>query len=784
MHGRRISGALFCLLAMACPLRGDPHARLPRVDPAAAGIPARLLEQIDPLVAGAMEARQLPGCVVLVLHRGQIIWLKAYGHCRLAPHREEMTVDTVFDLASLTKPVATAVSVLQLVERGQLRLNDAVARHWPEFAAEGKESITIEQLLVHQGGLIPDNDLADYADGPDQALERLARLRPSTPPGTRFRYSDVGFIVLGEVVRRVSGQNLQDYTQQHVFGPLGMSETGFLPAADLRRRAAPTEQRQDRWLQGEVHDPRAALLGGVAGHAGLFSTAEDLAVFAQALLDGGRRGPVRVLTEESLALMTARHPVSAGARGLGWDLDTGFSINRGELMSPRAFGHGGFTGTSLWIDPPRQLAVIFLSNRLHPDGRGSVNPLAGRIGSLASAAVLAGLPPTAPATADTSSASPPDVLTGIDVLVRDRFAQLAGRRVGLVTNHTGRSRDGSSTAALLQAAPGVQLVALFSPEHGLAGKQDQPRIDDARDPATGLKVSSLFGPARRPSAESLVGIDTLVFDLQDAGARFYTYPATLVECLRAAAEHRRPFVVLDRPNPLGGAVLAGPLLDAGRESFTAFHRVPVRHGLTLGEIARLVNAELGLGADLQVIPLEGWRRGMFFDQTGLPWTGPSPNLRSMTAALLYPGIGLLETTNVSVGRGTDRPFELVGAPWIDGPRLAAGLLRAGLPGVSCVAVRFTPRESVFAGQECQGVELLVTDRQRIEPLAVGLELAAQLRDHPGEPWQIDRFGRLLEHADTLRGLRDHQATAALVRSWSAGLAEFDQRRQPYLLYPE
>ncbi len=330
----------------------------------------------------------MPGCVVLAARRGKIALLKAYGERSVEPQRTAMTTDTVFDLASLTKPIATATSVMLLIERELVKLDEPAATYLPEFAANGKGEITVRQLLTHQGGLIADNSIKDFADGHDRAIERLLNLSLTAEPGSRFIYSDVGFMVLGELVRRVSGQDVHAFSHSHLFQPLGLDESGYLPDASLRERAAPTERRDGRWMQGEVHDPRAYALGGVAGHAGLFSTAEDLAVYAQMLLNGGEYEGVRVLAAETVATMISPQRVPGDAlRGLGWDMKSGYSSNRGETFSPRAVGHGGFTGTALWIDPELELTVIFLSNRLHPDGKGKVNPLVGRIGTIVADAI-------------------------------------------------------------------------------------------------------------------------------------------------------------------------------------------------------------------------------------------------------------------------------------------------------------------------------------------------------------------------------------------------------------
>jgi uncharacterized protein YbbC (DUF1343 family) len=697
----------------------------------------------------------------------------------------------VFDLASLTKPIATATSIMLLVQDGKLQLDDRVAKHCPEFGQHGKQHVSLYDLLTHQSGLTPDNALSDYQDGPEAAWQRICALPLRSEPGTKFVYSDVGFIVLGEVVRRVSGQDLHAFSQQRLFDPLGMHETRFFPCpsaqseanahserpvelpsdpapAELLARTAPTERREGRWMQGEVHDPRAYLLGGIAGHAGLFSTAADLAVYAQMLLGGGRYAGTRVLDERTIALMTASYPVPPGLRALGWDMKTGYSSNRGEGLSPRAFGHGGFTGTGLWIDPGLELTIMFLSHRLHPDGHGDVNPLIGRIGTLAAQAI--------------EDRPQPAVLTGIDVLERDAFRQLAGRRVGLITNQTGVNRHSRSTVELLRQATQVKLVALFSPEHGLQGQLDVARIADAHDAASGLPVYSLYGESRRPSAASLQGLDTLVFDIQDIGTRFYTYISTMGLAMQAAAEARLRFVVLDRPNPIGGLEVSGPVLDAGRESFVGFHRLPVQHGMTIGELARMFNAELRLGLDLQIIPVAGWRRSETCEQIHLPWINPSPNMRSVTAALLYPGIGLLETTNLSVGRGTEIPFEIIGAPWLDGAKLAAALQAQQLPGVQFVPIVFNPIASKFAGERCGGVRFVLTDRRVYRSVHTGLQIAYQLRRLYPDDWKIAAYGQLLGNQRVLEALQGGRSVAELESLYEPGLAEFRQRRTAFLLY--
>jgi uncharacterized protein YbbC (DUF1343 family) len=374
------------------------------------------------------------------------------------------------------------------------------------------------------------------------------------------------------------------------------------------------------------------------------------------------------------------------------------------------------------------------------------------------------------------------VLTGIDSLVRDDFAPLAGQRIALLTNHTGVDRAGVSSIRHLHEADNVELVRIFSPEHGIAGQLDVENIGDSVDAETGVPVFSLYGATRRPTAAMLAGIDAIVFDIQDIGTRYYTYISTMVYAMQAAAGHGVRFVVLDRPNPINGIDVAGPVLDDGRQSFTGIHRIPVRHGMTVGELALLFREELEIAVDLQVIRIEGWRRRDFFDATGLPWINPSPNIRNLTEALLYPGIGLLETTNLSVGRGTATPFELFGAPWLDGDAFAAILNDAGLAGVAFNGITFTPDSSKFAGELCSGVRMAVTDRARFDPLRTGLEIARQLALAYPDDWDSDAYLRLLGNERVLQAVRAGKPWPDLLAAYADELAAFRERRERFLLY--
>ena len=742
---------------------------------------------LDTLVEDAIRDGRLPGAVVVVGHAGELVYERAFGARAVDGPPEAMTPDTIFDLASLTKVVATTTSVMILVEEGRLRLRDRVATYLPEFSSHGKDRITIEHLLTHVSGLRPDLPLEEVFEGADTAIARAADEVPEAGPGERFVYSDINFFVLGEIVRRVTGQTLDQFARDRIFRPLGMRDTGFNPPASLRPRIAPTEPCAPlAWpcggdgavmLRGRVHDPTARRMGGVAGHAGLFSTAGDLARFCRMLLGAGTLDDVRILAPLTVARMTrvSTPPQMADRRGLGWDLDSRFSSNRGDLFSFGSYGHTGFTGTSLWLDPASDTFVVFLSSRLHPSGAGDVTALRGRVATVVASAVSGDSAGDAGALVETP------VWTGLDVLREAGFEPLVGARVGLVTNQTGRARDGATTIDLLAAAPGVELVALFSPEHGIRGVMDGP-VSSSRDTRTGLPIHSLYGDTRRPTAEMLQGLDTLVVDLQDVGARFYTYATTMAYLLEAAAARGLRVMVLDRPNPIGGVDVEGPILDESSTGFTGYFPSPVRHGLTLGELARLFNTERGIGAELEVVAMRGWQRETWFDQTGLRWVDPSPNMRNLHQALLYPGIGAIEGSNLSVGRGTDTPFEQIGAPWIDGPELARELNTLRLPGVRVYPLRFSPSSSRFAGELCEGVFFIVTDRDAVRPVRLGLEVAAALYRLYGDQFDLDAVARLLGSRDTLARIRAGDPPWEIAAGWAEGEAAWRRLRVPYLLY--
>jgi SSS family transporter len=880
----------------------------------------------------AIAQKKLPGAVLLVGHGGKVVFEQAYGVRKYAGEpgldgkpsaAEPMTFDTIFDMASLTKCLATATAVMQLVEQGKVDVDAPVAKYLPEFAANGKEKVTVRELLTHYSGLPPDVDLKDVwgLAAPDKAegMRRAMEAKLASEPGTKFVYSDINFMVLGALVERQSGQSLDVYAQQHIFAPLGMKHTRYLrfdmqcetlytsavakagtqsnitsPLPDGGRptieryfacpvgvwmpfdlRAIAPTQHDDQGtketnpnfdvlLRGTVHDPTTRRMGGVAGQAGVFSTADDVAKFAQALLDKllYDKGPFP-LKQSTLRLMTTPEQPSTAlggatiftqdgqtatgiaVRGFGWDINSAYSRPRGSVFpttgagKPASFGHTGFTGTSLWIDPSSDTYVILLANSVHPRGASPISPLRVEVATDVAEAldlaqqsstsappqpivILSGaknpriLPAVPPASAPSQR-----TLTGIDVLEATKFAALkeaAARhgghlRIGLLTNQTGLDSQGRRTIDVLRGAGNrIELLKLFSPEHGLFGAKDSTNIGQEVDPATGLKVTSLYGPKdadKRPKPEDLKDLDAVVIDLQDAGVRFYTYETVVGYFVEAAAcesarGHGLEVIVLDRPDPIGGAAVQGPVSGTAA-SYMNYMPEPVRNGMTLGELAQYMRAEhpgacTDSPANLTVVPMNGWHRNEYFDQTGVKWVNPSPNLRSVTEAVLYPALGMLDETNVSVGRGTATPFEVFGAgttaatrdapaqaPWFDGKAVAGYLTARKIPGVAFAATKFAVADDAnrypYHGQTIEGVRMTVADRAALDSPEIGIEILSALYHLYPTQFKLDKAAPLVANTQTMATVNRGDDPRAIAASWSPALKEFKAKREKALLYP-
>ncbi len=750
---------------------------------------------VDAIINEAVQTGLIPGAVLVIGHKGEVIYRKAYGSRSLIPKREPMTVDTIFDAASLTKVIATTPSVMKLFEEGKIRLDDPVTKYLPEFQG-GKSDITVRLLMTHFSGMPPDLILTPRWSGYQTGIERALTTKPVAPPGARFIYSDINFVLMGEIVRRLSGETLAQFAREQIFARLGMNDTEFLPPASVRPRIAPTEIDEDTGqpFRGIVHDPTSRYMGGVAGHAGVFTTADDLAKYAEMMLGMGQREGVRIFEPMTVQKFTepatpADQPI---LRAIGWDMDSPFSSNRGELYPIGSYGHTGFTGTSMWLDQTTSSFVILLTNVVHPKRGKSLSSLRSRLATAVAASFGVNPPGSVSLTGYNETITGAGVhrvvnrdvktMTGLDVLEEDGFRELKGRRIGLITNQTGLDRDGRRNLDVMLRA-GVNIVTLFSPEHGINGIEDS-NVASGKDRQTGLPVVSLYQPnQRRLTAEQMQNLDAIVYDIQDVGARFYTYSCTMLYALEEAGKARKPFFVLDRPNPITGTHIEGPLMDKDLESFVGCYDIPLRHGMTFGELATMANNEQHWGTELHVVKMRNWERGDWFDATTLTWVNPSPNMRSLNAALLYPGIAMLEAnTNYSVGRGTDAPFEEIGADWIQGQTLAQYLNSRFIPGVRVYPAKFRPAASNFEGQEIEGIRFVITNREAFDSTRLGIEIAAGLEKlFPGKI-DIEKCRWLIGSREITKKLESGADPSAIWTEAQEEAAQFAGRRKPYLLY--
>jgi uncharacterized protein YbbC (DUF1343 family)/CubicO group peptidase (beta-lactamase class C family) len=780
--------SIFVLLAGVLPSVGQRSTPLAQPNP-------ERFAPLDAVLQNAVAKRLTPGVVCIVGHNGIPVYRKAWGYRSVTPTLEPMTVDTIFDMASLTKVIATTGSIMRMVQLGQIKLNDPVAKYMSDFAQNGKQDITIRQLLTHYSGLRADLDLRPAWSGLEEAYRRVNAEKLINPPGSTFLYSDINFIVLGELVQRVSGVPLNQYAETFIFAPLGMSTTRFLPPMTYLSRTAPTlvNEKTGEVLRAVVHDPTARAMGGVAGHAGLFSTADDTAKFAQALLNGGSPVWSRAIVEK---MTTPQQPPNMTVvRGLGWDIDSPYSSNRGELLPVGSFGHTGFAGTSLWIDPTTNSYIILLTNAVHLK-EGSVIALRTELATAVTSILNLSTPQEqkyklsritgyneAAAASRRIVARNGQVMTGIDQAEANDFEALrlpgvSKPRIGLLTNDTGIDTLGHRTIDVLARANGLRLTVVFAAEG--FGSATVP----AKDSATGVPIYNVSGDSakRRPPPEILSNLDEIVVDFQDAGTRFSGLAATLGYFLEAAAKAGKPIVVLDRPNPLNGAYVQGPVSDAGRETVSGYQPIAVRHGLTVAELAKLLNAEKNINAKLNVVPMKGWIRGDWFDSTGLLWANELPDVSGLQGALLYPAVSLLETTNVSIGKGTDSPYQMLGAPWVHAAELSSYLNARKIEGVRFVPVQFTPASGAYSGKPCGGVSVVIVDRETVDVGELGLELAAALHKVYTQQFEVAHVGDILANHAAFQALNSGEDPRRISDDWRDGLDQFMQVRTKYLIY--
>jgi uncharacterized protein YbbC (DUF1343 family)/CubicO group peptidase (beta-lactamase class C family) len=689
--------------------------------------------------------------------------LAAEGLRQRLPEKKTTSTDTLYDLASLTKVVATTTAIMLLRDDGVLDLDRSVTEWVPIPAFK---AMTLRHLLTHTAGLVPGIPMYRDATSVDAMLQRYAVDGIRREPGVRRSYSDAGFMLLGRTVEMAAQQSLDAFCKKRIFDPLEMTHTGFNPSEEMRANCAATERCswRDEIMLGKVHDENAYAVGGVSGHAGLFSTAPDLALFCRAMLTGTLLKPETVVEMTTLGNLPF-YPW----QGLGWWLDPWSSELNGFLPSRTAFGHTGFTGTSMWMDRDTGHFAILLGNTCHPSRRNRKHRA---FRTTFYDAVSQQLYPHSRATH-----------TGVDRLLRTGFRALEGKRVALLTNHAAVDQQGRHILEVLRYAPDLKLAYLYGPEHGLRGHAEAgEHVDSEGGP---VPIVSLYGKRKAPSKDELAGVDLFLVDLQDIGSRYYTYMATMKACLEACAESKTPVLILDRPNPLGGVVTEGPIAERiGSPVCSA--KIPVRHGMTMGELARFFveKASPRVSAKVSIMRLDNWERRLLFEHTALPWPHPSPNIPSAETALLYVGMCLFEGTNLNEGRGTPSPFHVFGAPWLDSVGVLERVPEAARRGCTLQAARYTPRSIPgkasrprFREQECRGVRITVEDPYLVRPFTLAVSLISAVRHHHPEDFAWGDFFDTLAGTDKLRIRIDASEDPLVIASeWERELSGF-QRQQ-------
>lgn len=717
----------------------------------------------------AVDESKVPGAVLCVGDLASIHFLGSYGDRQLIPNRRAAEIDTLYDLASLTKVVCTATAIMQLKERGQLSIEQSITDFVP---LRSLEQVTLKDLLTHTAGIVPVERYFESMHSLEEILQDCSQNGIEHPVDYHHNYSDLGFMLLGKVLELVSGMGLDQYCRENIFQPLDMQRTAFNPSKSWKENCAPTED--DSWrgrlIHGEVHDENCSVIGGVSGHAGLFSTASDLANFCRGLLSG------KLMKSETFAEMVAfgTKPLYPW-QGLGWQVDPWATKKTGFLPSRRAFGHTGWTGTSLWLDAETGLFSIVLSNSCHPDRLDRDSETLRRVVHTAVGKEFY---------TTTNSHS------GLDRLIRENFVRIRGKRIAVLTNHAAIDQSGRHILDVLPDCPDLKLERLYSPEHGIRGQAEAGEKVEGQESA--VPVTSLYGKQKAPTREELKGIQLFVVDLQDIGARYYTYMATMLRCVEACAKAKVPVLVLDRPNPLGGNVLEGPIAQE-TESLVSCSAIPIRHGMTMGELATWFaqNDLKKLRPKVTVNYLDSWQPYRWFPECNLPWRAPSPNMPSPETALLYIGTCLIEGTNMNEGRGTDTPFLIFGAPWLDAEAVLAELGDEDAPGLSLATETYTPRSipgkstnPKFLDTECRGIRLTITDAYAVRAFYTTVALLIAIRKHHSEDLEfVDMFSILAGGPDLLSRIQSGESVASITEAYATEVAEFESKR-PRLYDPD
>lgn len=712
----------------------------------------------------AVKEAGAPGAAALVGRGGEVLFRGASGHRQLRPGKRPATVDTLYDLASLTKVICTTTVIFQLRDAGKLDLDQPLGEHVPlGWGAE----VTFRHVLTHTAGLPPLlPGLKDKVKNLAGAVAEIAKVELRATPGSRRVYSDLGFITLAQIVELIERDTFDRICAKRIFEPIGLKNTGFNPPKVWREDCAATEDCpwRKKIMVGEVHDENAYAVGGVSGHAGLFSNVDDLGRFCVALLED-KVLPKATLDEIAKLTHVPFYPWQA----LGWKVDPWAGGSEGHLASRQAIGHTGWTGTSMWIDRDSGHYAVLLSNTCHPSRDARDNPTLRKVFHRAVAAAL--------------YEKRANVHTGIDRIPWNTFEDLAGKRTAVLTHLAAVDQLGRDTMAVLGLREGLAPRRIFTPEHGLRGAAEAGELVTGQQGTT--ETISLYGEQKAPTPAQLADIDVFVVHLQDIGARYYTYIATMKACLEACAAAGKPVMVLDRPNPLGGEIIEGPL-PGHTDKLVCAVPTPVRHGLTIGEMAQfLQQSDPGLAKlSLNVLPLDGWRPALGWDATALPWVPPSPNMPSAETALIYVGTCLIEGTNLNEGRGTETPFQLLGAPWLDPERVLALLEHEAALGAALRPAQYTPRslpgraaKPAHMDTACQGIEIRVADLALLRPFRLACGLLRAIHEVHGEQLEWKPFFDTLAGGPTLGAhLRGPRPLAAYFDSLQPALAAYEKAR--------
>jgi len=701
---------------------------------------------LDATLSKAVAEAKAPGAVAMVGDMDRDLYLGASGFAQTLPSSRATTVDTPYDMASLTKVVATTTAIMLLRDAGKLDLDQPVDElvPLPLFS-----KFKVRHLLTHTAGLpshkIWYKDLASM----DDYISAIGDLNLESVPGTRYVYSDLGFMILGKVVELAGRDTLDQFAKKNIFTPLGMANTSYKPPAEWASHCAATEfcSWRGRVMTGEVHDENAYAMGGVSGHAGLFSTAQDVAKFCRGLM-GGKLLKAETLQEMTRLAQCAPYPW----QGLGWKLDPWMSSSEGFLPARRAIGHTGWTCTCIWMDTDTGLFTTLLSNTCHPSRTRRYN---GTLRGIFYKEVAKQL-----------YAKSCNAHLGVDVMAKNGFDDVAGKRVSILTHSAATDAYARLSLDVLKSSESGALKYVYSPEHGFSGQAEAGAKVSAQASA-GAPVISLYGGQKAPSPDELQNVDCLVVDLQDVGARYYTYVGTMKECIAACAKAKKPVLVLDRPNPLGGVVLEGPVAK-NTGSLVCWGAAPIRHGMTLGELATWfsLNEFKALKPNVQVVRNENWPSELMHHQCALPWVAPSPNMPTFETALAYVGTCLFEGTNLNEGRGTDAPFLQFGAPWLDPAKVLAALNPADYGGLELGEWVYTPHpiegkssDPRHNGAQCKGIRLKITAPENVRAFRTTVAVLGAIVKH--QPGQLE-FG---DNFDLLAGgtwLREQLLAAAPV----------------------